>query len=391
MKKILLILLLIFSSNTIAESAMSISTFKRLQKIEELIIKDKKLEAEDKLKAFLEEPPSRDIDKAYLYYTAGMYYIQEPAYAKSKKYLLKSYELNALPDRTILYILQSLAGLSMQEEKLDTAIKYYKDYLKLAKKPNKNVYLGLGSAYFFKKEYKKSIKTLVEAKKFFAKKKSIYLMLFSSYYELKQLENATVILEEMVWIWPEEKKHWLQLSSLFMEQEKYPKALEIMQIAHTKKFLTKENDIMQFVYVLNRENMPHKAFSVLKIAINQKVVKESQKNYELLSTLGQEAKERNEAIKALKKAAQYSTTGKNDLYIAQLYFEQEDQFKNVIKYAKQALKKTVKQKGSANMIIAVAYSELDDIENAKIYLKKASKYKKTKESAQKWLESLNNN
>ena len=67
---------------------------------------------------------------------------------------------------------------------------------------------------------------------------------------------------------------------------------------------------------------------------------------------------------------------------------QENQFKNVTKYAKKALKKGVKQKGGANMLIAVAYSESSQIEKAKVYLNRAVKYKKTKKSALQWLNSL---
>ncbi len=388
MKITFFLLLFILSGNAFSDVAMSATTFKRLQNIEDLRDKNNKAEAERKLVVFLNSPPSREIDKAYLYYTAGMFYLDEPVYSKVSKYLLKSYQLNALPEKNVLYILQTLAGVSMQSESWAKAIKYYKLYIKQATKPDKNIYLSLGTAYFYKKEYQNTIRILNKAKSLFGNKKSIYLMLFSSYYELKQLKNATKILEKMVRIWSDEKRYWMQLSSIYIERKRYSQALAILQIAKVKKYLTKENEILQYTYLLNEKGMPNKAAKTLKKAMKQGVVKKSLKNYELLATLFQEAKERNKAIEALIKASNFSKNGKNDLYIAQLYFEQENQFKNVIKYAKKALKKGVKQKGSANMLIAVAYSESSQIEKAKVYLNRAVKYKKTKKSAQQWLNSL---
>lgn len=390
MKYIHLTIFLLFltTSNAFAEIAMSKTTFKRLQNIEGLIAKEQLVKAENKLTNFLQNPPLRDIDKAYLFYTAGMFYLQDNYYKKSTNLLKKAHSLKSLPNKTTLYILQTLAELSMQNEKMSEAIKYYKQYIKLAPKPEKHIYLGLGTAYFYKKDYKNSIQILKRAKKLFGHKKSIYLMLFSSYYELKQLQNATNILEEMIRIWASEKKYWLQLSSLYIERKKYSKALEIMQLTLAKGFKLKERDILQYSYILYEKKLPFKSAKTIQENMNKGIVVKNQKNYELLATMYQEAKEKNKAINALKKAAEYSTNGKNNLYIAQLYFEQENQFRKVIKHAKKAIVKGIKQTGSAHMLIAVAYSELEQINKAKKHLKQALKYKKTKNSAQQWLKNL---
>ncbi len=387
MKQIILILLLL-SCAIYAKTGMSMTTFKRLQNIEDLIANNALNDAQNSLRVFLEEPPSRTIDQAYLYYTAGMFYLQKSSYNKAKIYIKKAYDINELPDKTTLYILQTLAGLNMQDENFGTAIKYYKAYMQLSPKPNKSIYMGLGTAYFYKKRYQSAINILKEATNMFEPKKSIYLMLFSSHYELKQLKSATKVLEKMIRIWSDEKRYWIQLISLLVERKNYSSALAYMQMAKTQNFLLKERDFLQFAYLLYEKKVPYKAAIVLKDGIDQGIIEKKQKNYELLSTMYQESRERIKAIEALKIASDYSSDGKNDLYIAQLYFEQEDKFQSVIKYAKKALNRGIKQKGNANMIIAVAYSELDQMENAKKYLITASKYSKTQKAAQQWLDSF---
>ncbi len=388
-KQITLIIILLFAfSNIYAEVSISGSTFKKLQSIENLIANEQLNEAESQLNTFLQSPPSEDIDKAYLFLTGGMLYLQKDSYNKAGRLIKQAHELNVLPQKTTLQMLQTLASLSMQNENNTAAIKYYKEYIELSPEPNKHMYLGLGTAYFHENKYKNAIQILKKAKNLFVQNKSIYLMLFSSYYELKQLRNASDILEQMVRIWPTEKLYWLQLTSVYIEQEKYTKALEIMQITLSKGFELTESEILQYSYVLYEKNLPYKSAIIIKNAMAKGIVEKNQKNYELLSSMYQEAKERNKAITALKEASRYTKDGKNYLYIAQLYFEQKDQFKNVIKYAKIAIEKGIKQTGNAHMLIAVAYDELKQTDKAKEHLKQALKYPKTKKSAQQWLRSL---
>lgn len=388
MKKIIFITLL-FTYFVYAQNAsMSMTTYKRLQNIEELIGKDKYDDAQVKIDRFLKHPPKRSVDKAYLFYTAGMFYLQKENLELSYKYILEAYKLKLMPEVTTLNMLNILAGINMENKNYTDAIKYYKEYIKLSKKPKFNSYNALAIAYYFKKEYNNTIVTLNKMIELFPPQKNTYLMLFSSQYELNKLKDATSTLEKMVTIWDMEKKYWLQLISILNERKEFTKALEILQMAYTKNFLTKENDILQYVYILYEKKLPFKAATILEKNINTNVVKANKKNYELLSTLYQEAKELSKAIEALKNASKLSNDGKNDLYIAQLYYDQENQFNNVITYAKNAIKKGIKQEGSANMLIAISYNELEDKKNTIKYLKIASKYEKTKKSAQEWLKSL---
>jgi tetratricopeptide (TPR) repeat protein len=213
-------------------------------------------------------------------------------------------------------------------------------------------------------------------------------MLFSSYYELKQLGPATATLEKMIHLWPDRSQYWLQLASLYIEREAYDRSLEIMQAALAQGYLTKEADLLQYVYALYEEGLPYKAATVLREGIGRQVVVENLKNYELLSTLLQEAKARPEAIEALKKASAYAGDGKNDLCIAQLCFQMEDRCEAVIQYARQAVEKGVRQEGSAHMLMAVAHSELGQVEAARAALKEAARFKETRKASDQWLQSL---
>jgi tetratricopeptide (TPR) repeat protein len=229
---------------------------------------------------------------------------------------------------------------------------------------------------------------LEEAIGLFEPKESIYLMLFSSYYEEKQLDKAADTLIRMIRCWPEKKKYWMQLAALYLEQKKCSESLEIMQAASAQGYLIEEKDILQYVYTLYEENLPHKAAAVLDQAIRLRVVTATRKHFELLSTLYQEARDREKAIDALKQAADFSTDGKNDLCIAQLYFEMDNAYEDAIEFASRAISKGISKTGNAHMLIAVSYSELGQTEKAKSHLIEAGQHDETRDASLRWLESL---
>lgn len=372
-------------------SRMSETTHRRLQVIEDLMAGNKLEKAEKKINKMLAKMPGRKADCAYIHHTCARLALQQNDYQKAKSHFLAAYELDSFPQKTQLNVLQNLAGLSMQEEDFETAITYYRTYLSRCAEPNKDIYLGLGTAYFYRKAYPAAIKVLKTAVAQFEPVPPPYLMLFSSHYELKQLPAATQILEKMIRLWPGESKYWRQLAGIYIEQEAYDKSLEVMQTAMTKGFITKSSELKQYVYTLYEKHLPYKAATVLEQAMASDVAEDSRKNYELLATLYQEAKERSKAVAALKQASARAQDGKNDLYIAQLYFDMDNAYDKVIEYGRRAIKKGVKRPGNAHMLMAVSYSELGQPENAKKHLNKASQYKETQKSSSQWLKFLSEN
>ena len=390
MKKLLMISIMILHAAAASAQGMSVYTHKKLQTIETYIAENNLEKAEAAISKLLSDLPRHDEDRAYTFYTTGMFYLQTSDYKTARKYFLAAHQLDCFPEETRLYLLQTIAGLFMQDEDYSRAEMFYKDYMALAPSPGKDIYLGLGSAYFFQKKYAATIALLEKAVDQLDPKETIYLMLFSSYYESRQPQSAIRILENMIRLWPGKKKYWIQLAALYIEQKSYDKSVEIMQAAMARNYLIKEKDLLQYVYMLYEIRLPYKAAVILEKAMDQAIVENTKKHFELLSTLYQEAKERREAIAALEKAAELSTDGKNHLYIAQLYFEmaEDGEFPRVIEHARKAIENGINQNGDAHMLMAAAYVELEDIENARKSLGSAAQHEKTRKSAMQWLVSL---
>ena len=371
-----------------ATKALSKSVYNKLARVEKLMAEQAFAEAQQKLDILLKDLPSRATDKAYIYHSQGTLYLYQEKYRQAQEYYLLSDRQNALNEKTAVALTQTLASLAMHFGQYREAVAYLKACLEYTDTPpTKQVYLALGTAYYQLKEYDNAITPLETAMSRFEPDKSVHLMLFSAYYELSQLAKAASVLEKVIRRWPEEGQYWLQLASLYLEQKKYDRSLEVLQLAFAKGLLIKESNLLQYVYTLYEEGLSYKAAAVLSQAFQNSLVEQNHKNYGLLASLYVEAREEDLALEAFKMTSRHSADGKEELYIAQIYFEKE-MFRKAVRYAVAALDKGIKNPGSAYMLIAASYHELGETENAKSNLVHASKYAKTRKPALRWLGEL---
>jgi tetratricopeptide (TPR) repeat protein len=393
----LIILLAFFASGygmaSNSSSALSMATFKKLSEVEGLLHKEAFSEAQAQLdKIFRDLSKLSVADKAYTYHMQAQVYFYQQRYSSARQYFLKSYQEKdngqpGLNDKTRLQVVEMLANLALQDEDYPQAIKFAQEYLQMAEKPSKTGYLILASAYYQTADYKKTIKPLKQVIELFKPDRSVYSTLFAVYYQLNRLPEATAVVEKMIRYWPEKAEYWLQLASLYLEQDKFMESLEVMQLSSIKGFIDQQDEFMQYVYALYEKKLPIKAATMLSAAMDQSIVEENYENYALLAALYVEAKEENKALFNYKKAAELAPDGKDDLLIAQIYYEQEN-YQQSIKYAKEAIARGVKKRGNAHMLIAACYHALADVDAAREQLNKAVNYKESKIAARQWLESL---
>lgn len=371
-------------ANTVT-AALSMVTFKRLAQVEALLQKEDfpkaQLQLDRLFRGLSRLSPS---DQAYTQHMQALLHLYQQQYSLARKHFFLSYEQQGLDNTTRLQVVQMLAHLALHEEDFQQTIKFSKEYLAMAEKPSKTAYLILASAYYQLGYYAQAIAPLKQVINLFEPDRSAYSTLFAVYYQLKKLTEATEIIEQMIRLWPDSAEYWLQLASLYMEQDLYVKSLEIMQLSFTQGFLIRQNEFMQYIYALYDRNLPNKAAAILFSAMEKGVIKSTQKNYALLASLYIDAKEEKKALASYKKAAELSTDGKDNLFIAQIYYDQEN-YQRSIKHARVALKKGTNKPGNVHMLIAASYHELDNIPSTRKHLNKAVNYKESKKTANQWL------
>ncbi|MBL4631521.1 MAG: tetratricopeptide repeat protein [Paraglaciecola sp.] len=374
--------------NAIAnDKTISLTLHERLSEIEQLSAENHYKKAQQKLDEMLAQLPRRDTDRAYVFHQQARLFLQQEKYNQARDYLQRSYQLEALNTTTQAALAQLLANLFMHVGKYRQTVHYLQDYFKLAESPDIRSYLSLGTAHFQLQEFEQAILALRSAVDKFAPNESATVLLFACYHEIKQLKKAEQVMEKAILFWPNESKYWLQLASVYSEQNKLVLSLEILELAFQRNLLVSETSLQQYVYSLYEMDIPYKAALVLEKFLDQHAEQIDYKNASLLAALYISAREHQHAIKAYNLASELSDDGRDHLYLAQLYYEQED-FDASIIHANYALEKGVESPGNVHMLLAAVYHENDDTTQVKRELKQAATFVDTRESAIKWLKGI---
>lgn len=387
---VILILTSLFSKPILAEekqAAISRNTFNRLSKIELLIENNKMEGALGKVDKLISKLPKRSADRAYIYLAKANILLRIEKYADAEKFFSLSQQQNGLSQASSITVSLTLANLNLYNENYQQAIEHFLHYKAHVETPVKEAYYGLATAYYQTQQFSKAIAPLEEALVQYQSDKNIVLMLFSSHYELGDLSKAANVMESIVRRWPDKSLYWIQLASIYVQNSKIAKAIGTFESAYQIDKLLSQSDILQFVYQLNDFGIPFKAANVLEASLKDKVVARTEKHLNLLASLYLESSEENLALQTFEMASQYAKKGNTDLIIAQLHYD-KSHYKKAANYAQLALKKGVRSKGSAYMLLASIHFSLGEINHTKEYLLKASKHKETSKSSKSWLASL---
>jgi tetratricopeptide (TPR) repeat protein len=282
MIKFLLFLLTISFLWSAEKPALSMRTYKKLTKIEKLVAENKNTEAKIKLDNFLKNPPQTSIDRAYLFNTAGSFYLNQKEYSKAIQLFNKAFYEYSFSTKQNTQLLELIGNLHIHQTEYDKALDYYELYLKRVYKPEKRIITTIGVAYYKLGKYQKAINLLEKYRELYEPDENIYQMLFSSYLELKKYQQALDISSIMIKFWSKKRDYWLQKTSLYYQLKNSKKALETIELAYNQGVLKNESDYMQYVYLLLENNIPYKAGKLLEKFMKNKLVRNSTKHKELL-------------------------------------------------------------------------------------------------------------
>jgi len=283
--KTLWLMLLAFTLLTGAEQkqpALSMYTYKQLTAIEALIQKQQLKAAGEKLHAMLDDLPESAVDRAYIFNTAGMYYLQSENYKEATRMLRRAYDEHTLSEAQILPTAELIGNLYMHSEQYTDAAEFYEAYLKMAPEPKMSVVRSCAVAYYQQQRYADAAALLEKQKEHFTPDENLYRILFASYYALKQHQRALKTADEMVKHWNGKREYWLQLSSLYYETGKRAEALSAIELAYYRGVLEKESDYMRYIYLLVEMQIPYKAAELLERFIAEKKVSDSESHLKLL-------------------------------------------------------------------------------------------------------------
>lgn len=359
-KKLLLVLTLMLGSSLYAAQHMSKSTYNSLTNAQKLMQENKFTKA----KAILDELLKQDknaYEKSYILQTLSNIYITDNKYEKVAKIYEEIIKLGAFEPKSIDNIKFSLAKIYLSIEKFEKSLKLSKSLVNSKFIKKEDIYENLILGYYYNKKYKKAIEysNIYMSSKKQNIKESWYKILYSSYIETKNYNGALSTMEKMVKLFNTNEQYWVQLASLYQQKNRLKKSLSTLELAYKNNVLTKKDNILYFINILLQNDVYNKAGVLLTKAVNENLIKEDKKIFEILVTCFINAKETNLAIKKLE-SSKFANENKYKMILANLYYNKEQYKKSINIVDSIKTKRNSKVDGERQILKALCYYELDN-------------------------------
>ena len=314
-------------------------------------------------------------------------------YESSLQYFETAVELDALPDLAHFSLMYQIAQLYYMQDRYDDALE--KLALWMCKVPEEKItaeaYILKASIYAQKKNWKNVIAAVDTAISMSDEpKEGWYQLKLASHFELEQFPKAAQTLEVMVQSWPDKKDYWVQLSQIYFMLKKNDEALSVMALAYRRNLLEKQLDIVYLSNLYSNNDVPYKAAYVLQKGIEDGIIESSKKYWTAAADSWYAAEEMEKALIAYEKAGQESEDGEIDLRRAYILVDMERWEEASVAVAA-ALEKggfNERKTGEAYVIQGVSEFNLGNYNRASTAWGRASKYPKSKNAAQQWMNHM---
>ena len=140
------------------------------------------------------------------------------------------------------------------------------------------------------------------------------------YYEKGDYKKVVNILEKLVKHYPK-WTYWRQLGGMYGEQEREMDRLVATELVYLNGELSKESQVLSMAYMYLGAEVPYRAAVIIEKGMKDGIIKSTAKNLELLSTAWYQAKDLNNAVKALESASKKSDTGNLQSRLAGIYLD----------------------------------------------------------------------
>ena len=391
-----LLFILIVSGPLYSEDVLNETVYWELTRVDTKIEEKKFDEAEKILKYWYKKNwRSRSYDKAVIARTYGFFLYQQERFDEAIEKLQVSYDEKALPLAESTSLVQALSQLYATQGKTEKAKELLLNFIAIAEKSPKpvpgmnTVYALTALIYATDKDFDtayKYINIAIELSTSF--KEDWYQLKFAIEYNKEDFIAAEGSAKALLFNKPDKKRYYIQLSAIYNILEKYDLSLATMEVSYMKGMLEKPEEFTNLAsFYLYKQN-PVMSANVLEKAIANENILFTTANAKLLADSWLYAKERSRSLDVLKDSLIDSP---NDIKLAKQYVDiafSAFKWSEVISGIERVKRLNITDNGKYQLMLGIAYFELNKIQEAQESFTNASKSEKYADSGVAWLEYL---
>lgn len=316
--------------------------------------------------------------KAYIAYTSGDY---ESAITNFEKVLAEE----TLPLDAENKIRFNIAQIHASLQRWPETIAGLKRWFRYVDEEDPIAYYLLGIAYYQNGDLEKSLESTTKAVDLAPEPREGWLQLLAALYIQKEdYANATPVLEELVMRFPK-KQYWVQLSLIYGARDKYRHSLAVQQVAYLQGLLVEDKELRRLARSYLYHDLPYPAAEVLEKGIEAGQIEGDADSYELLANSLIAAREYDRSLPPLRKAAELAENGNLFARLGQVHLQREEWAEAAEQFKLALDKGGLKNVGSAQLLLGIAYYNDQRVEQARQSFVRASQHEKSKEAATRWI------
>lgn len=313
----------------------------------------------------------------------------EGNYGQARQHLQQAIDAGGFNEREVSQAKYQIAQIFMAEEKWREGAAALEEWFRTAPEPNAAAYYLLAAAYYQMEDMNRALEPARKAVEIAAKPQASWIeLLLALYLTREEYDKAVPLLERLIAMEPDKKTHWLRLSSLYQQQEKYPQALAAMQVAYNAGFLEQESEYVRLSDMLRFNEIPYRAARVLEEAMEQGKVAKTSENYERLANCWIQARDFNEAIPPLRRAAEMSNNGDLFMRLGQVHVQRE-QWPEAERALRQGMDKgNLDDEGQTYLLMGIAVFNQDRLRDSREWFVRAARFPQQRDMAQDYVKLI---
>lgn len=306
----------------------------------------------------------------------------EPAAAEFQQSLAQ----NALDRSAEQAMTYSLAQLYTQLGRYDEALTLIDTWFASEESPKPDAYYLKAMILVQQEKFAEAVEPARTAIERSPEPRESWLQLMVAIYgHLKDYPNVASTLERLANLNPSKKLYWVQLAAVQNYLERDAKALATLQLAHQAALLDEDKELRQLARLLYLQQLPFQCAEVIEDGMTAGKVAADADAYGLLSNCYLAAREGEEALAPLARAAELSPDGETYVLLGQLYLQREE-YDPALAALQQALAKAKPERhGAVQLLIGVAQLGAERFDDAERAFTAAQSDEKVRRAAESYL------
>lgn len=305
--------------------------------------------------------------------------------AGAREHLEKALAEDAFPLDDQAATLYQIAQLYLAEARWSEVVQSLERWFAMVERPNSSAYYLLAISYYQLEDLDSAVEPAQQAIDIAEVPQQGWLQLLLALRLTRKEYAASIpLLEELIERYPM-KIYWLQLSTVYGALGDYKEALVPLQLAYTQGLLTEEAELRRLAELLLYLDLPYRAAQVVERGVDEEQIAHTAETYELLSNSWIAAREYDEAVEPLERAAELSEAG--DLYVrlAQVHIQRENWSEAATALRRALEKGGLESAGDAQLLMGIAYFSQKRPQQALTWFTRARRHPDSQDEAENWL------